>query len=102
TFLVSSRGSMVVRYNGDWTRDTTFGNYGNGEAYLGLSESCDMWIDVSGRIVRAGERDGLIAVTRMTADGKADTTFGLNGLSEVPGTNGTQGRGIAYAVTVGL
>jgi uncharacterized delta-60 repeat protein len=95
---------VLVRLNANGTVDTTFGDNGyftvpeeeEGETYnfMGLQIS----VLADGKLLATGIKqttlDGEVAIiARLTADGKFDTTFGVNGiLSSEPGEGGVDFR----------
>jgi uncharacterized delta-60 repeat protein len=71
----------VARFNADGTLDASFGTLGKNDSVLGQANA--VAIDSSGRIVIAGRHTangtGAFLVTRYTAAGAVDTTFGSAG-----------------------
>ncbi len=69
--------SIVVRFDADGSRDTTFGAGGALRVDLGgLDYVRDVAVDGSGRIVAGAYRNGGGAVLRILGNGVLDTTFG--------------------------
>lgn len=90
------RDIVVLRFNADGTKDTTFGTDGvvtldlstgtvNGSSYAadsawGLDRYADDRLVVHGGQVRSGGTDTDFALVRLNADGTRDGTFGTNGV----------------------
>jgi uncharacterized delta-60 repeat protein len=74
----------LARYNADGTLDTTFGTKGKVITELAGGKSGGvgaMAVDGSGRIVVAGEADGVTpTLVRYTPNGALDTSFGTGGM----------------------
>ncbi len=82
---------LVMRFNDDGSRDTTFGQ--DGIASVDLSSGDDMVYGIAelpdNRLVLAGlTTDGAFnkapILARLEADGSLDSTFGVNGIASVP------------------
>jgi uncharacterized delta-60 repeat protein len=68
----------LARLNPDGSRDTTFGDSGNGTLILPLSNASvasHVLIQPDGRIIVTGTRDRDVVVARFNVDGSPDTTF---------------------------
>jgi uncharacterized delta-60 repeat protein len=88
----------VLRYNSNGTLDTTFSQDGrNVIVKTGNDFGYDVEILPDGKIVVVGVSSGLFAVTRFTADGELDTTFGIGGTVTTDVTGGTD---TAYRLAV--
>jgi uncharacterized delta-60 repeat protein len=91
----------VVRFNGDGSLDASFGTLGKNDSVLGQASA--VAIDSSGRILIAGRHTanatGAFLVTRYTAAGAVDTTFGSSGsASYQESTLGSGSTALAIAI----
>jgi uncharacterized delta-60 repeat protein len=93
------RDIVVLRFNADGSKDTTFGTDGvvtldlstgvvNGTSFSadsawGLAVYGDDRLVVSGGMVRAGGMDTDFALVRLSKDGARDESFGVHGLFEL-------------------
>jgi uncharacterized delta-60 repeat protein len=82
--LSSSPEFGLVRYQGDGTLDTTFGDGGKVTTNFGFSSGDNdaaygLVIQADGKIVAAGRGDGRFALARYNADGTPDATFSSDG-----------------------
>ena len=73
----------MARYNSDGSLDTTFGNGGQVLDTFGSDVSMifNMLVEPNGKIVAAGQADGVAALFRFNSDGTLDTTFGNGGVA---------------------
>ena len=105
------RDSLIMRYNPDGTRDTTFGTGGYTVIPASLNgvddRIYDIAIDPQGRILAVGQAADAAGTTgfslfRFTADGQLDATFAGGGLVHtiLEGTAG--GPTSSYATSVAL
>jgi uncharacterized delta-60 repeat protein len=83
---------LVNRYNADGSPDTTFGAGGQVSVSAPAGAGLDtVTVDLSGRIVLGGNEGKLSFLTRLTAAGALDTTFGAGGfVTQDFGANGSQ------------
>ena len=92
----------MVRYNSDGTLDNTFGASGEVIDTFGSDVSAifDLLVQPNGKIVAAGQADGVAALFRFNADGSLDTTFGNGGvaLGSDQGISGSRNFGEGQAV----
>jgi uncharacterized delta-60 repeat protein len=77
---------ILARYDADGSRDTSFGNGG----YVLVDDSMLNQINSikeqnDGKIVAAGEVNGVAAIARFNADGSVDSSFGSDGLVTLSG-----------------
>src|SRR5260221_8812952 len=91
-FSNDNRGTnfALARYNTDGTLDPTFGNGGRVETEFDTTVGTNvirqsgtanrMALQSDGRIIVAGTVAGNAAAARYTADGRLDSTFGVNGI----------------------
>ena len=81
--------SVVARYNPDGTPDIDFGNGGLVQTDIvgKRGRISDVLVDAEGRILAAGGMD-VFVLSRYTADGALDLTFGLGGMSIGGSTQG--------------
>jgi uncharacterized delta-60 repeat protein len=79
-------GGIVARFMPNGRLDRSFGN--EGQALLPGEPTVGLAIDSLGRIVLAGEDSDGLSVTRLTAQGSPDPTFGSGGTAS-PGFAGT-------------
>lgn len=73
----------MVRFNSDGTLDNGFGTSGQVIDTIGsdFSTIFDMLVQPNGKIVAAGQADGVAALFRFNADGSLDSTFGNGGVA---------------------
>lgn len=71
---------MVARYNSNGNIDRSFGNNGSAIIKFGsYSEAYAITVQPDEKIIAAGYASGDFAVVRLNADGKPDSSFGING-----------------------
>jgi uncharacterized delta-60 repeat protein len=98
----------VARYNLDGTIDTSFGDSDGNGGHTGYSitglgstwsVAANMILDPQGNIVLVGGNnlDGLILVSRLTANGAADPSFGSNGILQTRIGGGGGATGVVAA-----
>ncbi len=79
-----SRTTLVIRYNADGSRDSSFANNGvYTNAFQGNSSGYSIFVQPDGKILIGGTSLGdsgyTLALRRLNADGTLDVSFGTNG-----------------------
>ena len=102
TNFSNSSDGLVVRYNADGTRDTTFDSTGEQTVRFSFpSDNTLRAVALAGtKILVAGDDSGSFGVARLNADGSQDTAFGAaaTGKVSVPfGPLGAEASGLALA-----
>ena len=80
-------GRSLARFNPDGSPDTTFGAAGTGRIDMGAS-SAGLALQLDGRILVGGARDGILYAQRFFADGTPDNSFSADSVATVRGASG--------------
>ncbi|MBN9522042.1 tandem-95 repeat protein [bacterium] len=92
---------ILARYNANGTLDTTFGTGGKVviDQAGSYNELWDVALDVSGKVVVSGNKDGVFAIARLNTNGTLDGSFG-GGAGFVTTTFGSVLGGRAFGVAI--
>jgi uncharacterized delta-60 repeat protein len=95
---------LLLRYNTDWSLDTTFGASGQVRLTFGPAQpngdrndfGSDVIVQPDGKLVAGGESDGRITLARLLPNGALDPTFGDGGKVLTPIVSGPFNVASAY------